>query len=91
MKDEEALEIVDKIINWMNSGEKMYLHCMGGHGRTGTIVSLLLFKLYKLDAYQSMEYCQKFHDSRGKTKNLKSPESSEQRNQLYRIAVFHEE
>eukprot|EP01080_Neovahlkampfia_damariscottae_P006210 gene6210-10216_t len=88
--DEEAMELVTKIINWLNNGEKIYLHCLGGHGRTGTIVSLLLFRLYKLDAYNAMEFCQKFHDSRGKTKNLKSPESSEQRNQLYRIAIIEE-
>jgi hypothetical protein len=90
MKDEAAMDLVTKIIGWLNSGETMYLHCMGGHGRTGTIVCLLLYQLYKIDGYTSMEFCQKFHDSRIKTKNFKSPESSEQRNQIYRIATIEE-
>jgi hypothetical protein len=29
-------------------GEKMYIHCWGGHGRTGTLVATMLGRLYGL-------------------------------------------
>lgn len=86
MDDEGVIKFVKDIITWIQQGDKIYLHCLGGHGRTGTIVSLLLAKLYDLDGYIAMEYCQAFHDTRENNREMKSPESSEQRNQVYRVA-----
>lgn len=84
--DNTIIKFVGDLISWINKGEKIYMHCLGGHGRTGTIVSLLLSKLYSLDGYLAMEYCQAMHDTREENRGIKSPESSEQRNQVYRLA-----
>jgi protein-tyrosine phosphatase len=67
------------------SNDVIYIHCIGGHGRTGTIVSLLLAKLYKLDAFAAMEVCQALHDTRQETNGRVSPESTVQRNQVHKL------
>lgn len=36
--------------------EVFYVHCWGGHGRTGTIVSLLLIALFRLDSMAALRY-----------------------------------
>jgi hypothetical protein len=44
--------------------EVMYIHCHGGHGRTGTIAALLLGRLYGLGASAALELYQHLHDTR---------------------------
>jgi len=39
-----AMELVQDIIN----GEVLYLHCWGGHGRTGTVVCIMLHLMYEV-------------------------------------------
>ena len=67
------------------AGEKLYIHCWGGHGRTGTIVSILLSILYKYDAQSTMHYCQFVHDLRKAYIQVPSPQTQTQRNQVCRI------
>ena len=40
----------------------LYVHCWGGHGRTGSVVCLLLHRLYGLDAASALFRCQFVHD-----------------------------
>lgn len=35
---------IDELTPRVERGETLYVHCRGGHGRTGTIVALLLCK-----------------------------------------------
>ena len=67
------------------SGEKLYIHCWGGHGRTGTIVSILLSILYNYDAPTAMQYCQFVHDLRKAYIQVSSPQTQLQRDQVTRI------
>jgi hypothetical protein len=47
------------------SGERVYIHCSGGHGRTGTFVALVLNILYPDLSIQDMfDYIQYSHDQR---------------------------
>jgi hypothetical protein len=47
------------------SGERVYIHCSGGHGRTGTFVALVLNILYPNLTIQDMfDYIQYSHDQR---------------------------
>ena len=39
-------------------GEKMYIHCWGGHGRTGTLVAIMLSRLYCLPYTTALRYTQ---------------------------------
>jgi protein-tyrosine phosphatase len=46
-------------------GSKIYLHCSGGHGRTGTVACVLLHMLYpELSNEQIFDYVQFSHDQR---------------------------
>lgn len=65
--------------------EVMYIHCWGGHGRTGTVVCLLLHLLYGLDADACLERCQILHDTRRIPIAVRSPQTQKQRDQVTRI------
>ena len=54
-------DIAKKILN----GKKIYIHCAGGHGRTGIISSLVLHILYpELTKIEILNYLQYCHDQR---------------------------
>jgi hypothetical protein len=54
-----------EIANMILSGERVYIHCSGGHGRTGTFVALVLNILYPDLTIQDMfDYIQYSHDQR---------------------------
>jgi protein-tyrosine phosphatase len=67
----------------------MFIHCRGGHGRTGVVAALLLGKIYNLPAYEALELVQRFHDNRKsvqkKGQQYSSPETHEQKGQVYKI------
>jgi len=57
-------ELVDQLLHRMKAGEVLYVHCRGGHGRTGTICSVLLGRLYSLPGPEAMARTQLYHDTR---------------------------
>lgn len=44
--EEGLLVRLTKILNEISNGRKVFIHCVGGHGRTGLIVACLLLCLY---------------------------------------------
>lgn len=56
--------LVDELLGRLQEEEVLYLHCRGGHGRTGTICSILLGKMYGLSADEAMARYQRCHDAR---------------------------
>mmetsp|Transcript_77942 Transcript_77942/g.156008 ORF Transcript_77942/g.156008 Transcript_77942/m.156008 type:complete len:541 (+) Transcript_77942:72-1694(+) len=66
-------------------GEVIYLHCWGGHGRTGSLVCIMLHLMYGLSAKGAMERCQFVHDLRRVPMQVSSPQKPSQRNQVRRI------
>ncbi|KAL9643148.1 hypothetical protein ABK040_001637 [Willaertia magna] len=83
--DKKVMEIINLLIQLVQSGEVLYIHCVGGHGRTGTLASILLGKLFNISADEALAWVQVFHDCRTVTNGRKSPESTLQRNQVYRL------
>jgi protein-tyrosine phosphatase len=83
--DDGVTKLALEIISLLNQGETIYIHCVGGHGRTGVMVSLILAKLFSLDSFTALEYCKKFHDMRTVTLGRDSPQTTEQRNQVHRL------
>jgi protein-tyrosine phosphatase len=87
--DEDVLELVEEIVQRFKKGENIFIHCRGGHGRTGVVAALLLGRLYGLSAYESLELVQKYHDTRidvqEKPGVYSSPETHEQRGQVYKL------
>jgi predicted NAD-dependent protein-ADP-ribosyltransferase YbiA (DUF1768 family) len=57
------IKIVD-IISSLPDGKKIYIHCKGGHGRSGIIVASLLIYLYSYDSEYALELTCKFHSER---------------------------
>ena len=55
---------VEQLLERLAAGEVLYIHCQGGHGRTGTISALLLGRLYKLSADDALLWYQRLHDMR---------------------------
>jgi protein-tyrosine phosphatase len=62
--DVKVRTLCENIVKKIYNGEKVYIHCKGGHGRTGTIAGIVLYMLYKLSIQQIFDYLQYSHDQR---------------------------
>merc|ERR1719482_1837663 len=62
--DELVAPFVLELLRRVAAGEVLYVHCRGGHGRTGTICSLLLGLLHNLDGPAALAAYQALHDLR---------------------------
>ena len=49
----------------VNENRVLYIHCFGGHGRTGLVVAILLQELLGMSKESAMELLQKSHEKRG--------------------------
>jgi hypothetical protein len=65
VNDNSMIEFCEKLSNMVLAGEHLYIHCAGGHGRTGTVVGIVLKMLYEwLTADDIFNYVQYSHDQR---------------------------
>lgn len=55
---------LSSIIYSLKSGELLYIHCKGGHGRSGVVVAILLSYMFKLSPEKALEYTTKYHSKR---------------------------
>ena len=69
----------------LRTGSRLYVHCWGGHGRTGTVVCILLHLIYNLSAFDALRRCQFVHDLRRVPIDVGSPQTPKQRAQVSRI------
>lgn len=83
--DNSILEFTNKIVDLLANGEKIYLHCWGGHGRAGTVYCILLHLIYGMNAEDALNYCQRVHDTRVSFISVASPQTLKQANQVRRI------
>lgn len=87
-KDEDILAFVDQAIHLLQSGERVYLHCWGGHGRAGTVNCLILCRVYGMSASDALDYCQFIHDCRASHIDVASPQTLVQATQVRRICDY---
>ena len=66
------------------------LFIRGGHGRTGTLVCIMLHLMYNLNATDAMAYCQRAHDLRQCPVEVGSPQTRSQCDQVRRIVAIME-
>lgn len=66
-------------------GERLYVHCWGGHGRTGTLIAVMLGRLWGIPYTNALRYTQAFHDSRVYPQGVRSPQTPVQRAQVRRL------
>jgi len=83
--DDRVLELARALVKNIAEGEIIYLHCWGGHGRTGTLVCIMLHLMYGYSDTQAMEYCQAVHDLRQCPVVVGSPQTQTQRDQVSRV------
>eukprot|EP00798_Chlamydomonas_sp_ICE-L_P017835 gene17835-24219_t len=83
--DSAMNRLAEDCIARVYNGENLYIHCWGGHGRTGTLVSVMLGRMYDLPYTAAIRYCQAFHDSRLYPQGVRSPQTPVQRAQVRRL------
>lgn len=72
------------IIKNLTDDKKVYIHCRGGHGRSGMVAACLLAIINKCSSHDAMNITSKCHSERlimtEKWRRLGSPQSKTQRN-----------
>lgn len=80
--DSAMSRLADDCCDRVLKGERLYIHCWGGHGRTGTLVAVMLGRLYSIPYTLALRYTQAFHDSRIYPQGVRSPQTPVQRAQV---------
>lgn len=83
--DSAMSRLADDCMERVLKGENLYIHCWGGHGRTGTLVATMLGRLYNLPYQTAIRHCQAYHDSRIYPQGVRSPQTPVQRAQVRRL------
>jgi len=83
-KDECVVALLEKMTELLKAGEKIYIHCWGGHGRTGTIIACLLGYLYPIEPDCALHLTSVYHQLRLSCRGA-SPQAPSQFDQVRRI------
>lgn len=82
---------VSRIIKNLKNN-KIYIHCRGGHGRAGLVVSCILSYLDGLTSYTALELTNKYHNNRKIMRDcwrkIGSPQTREQHNFVKKLCGF---
>lgn len=92
---EDAAELqglVFMLKDCISRGECVFVHCYGGHGRTGTVVIPLVAALYNVSSVEAREYvteCTRLHRrADGGRRNISMPETGDQRRMVAGVDPF---
>ena len=86
---ESVKDLIGQIQGILNESDrnKVYIHCWGGVGRTGTIVGCLLSHQHNYDFEETMNALKKAFSDCPKSAYRETPETREQRNFIARYAA----
>lgn len=77
-----------KIIDNLKIGEKIYIHCKGGHGRSGIVVACILCYYNNISVEESLRKTNKYHSERifmkEKWRKIGSPQGKKQKDFVYK-------
>jgi len=80
---------VARTIRSLKPGELVYIHCKGGHGRSGVVVASLLCYMFGLCPENALEHTTKYHSKRSvmreKWRKLGSPQTFPQKNFVHKF------
>lgn len=65
VEDQDMLALTNQLADLLRNGRRLYVHCYGGHGRTGTVLLHLLSAILGKDMQASMEVLRTAHEARG--------------------------
>jgi protein-tyrosine phosphatase len=85
-KDESLIQFIPQLAAIVKRpDEVVYVHCWGGHGRTGIVISLLLVELYDaIDEEEALRLTELYHSKRVEAR-LHSPQTTVQFEQVRRV------
>lgn len=79
-----------KIICNLPTETKMYIHCKGGHGRSGIVVATLLALYHKISGLDAIKMTTMYHNNRlvmrDKWRRIGSPQTHQQK--LFVLSLF---
>ena len=82
---------ISKTVRELQIGEKLYIHCKGGHGRSGIVVACILCYIFSLSPYESLQYTTQCHNNRKnmreRWRKIGSPQTYSQKKFVYKS--FH--
>lgn len=81
----------------LKTNEKIYIHCRGGHGRSGVVVSCLLCFMFDLSQREALDYTTLCHKNRtvmrDKWRKIGSPQTSMQKKFVFKffqpLKIYH--
>jgi protein-tyrosine phosphatase len=80
---------ISNIIKKLNQDERVYIHCRGGHGRSGLVVACILCYIFNLSPQDSLNYTTKCHshrkNMRDRWRKLGSPQNYNQKKFVYKF------
>jgi len=80
---------ISNIIKKLNQDERVYIHCRGGHGRSGLVVACILCYIFNLSPQESLNYTTKCHshrkNMRDRWRKLGSPQNYNQKKFVYKF------
>lgn len=79
------LALVHDVAHRLQKGEKVYMHCRGGHGRSGILVASLLCYLHNIQPSQAIQRATLYHSRRP---NLKAKWKDTSCPQMHRQQKF---
>ena len=86
--DADVVAMVLELRRRLRSGERLYIHCHSGHGRTGMIAIPLIASLFNIPAEKAMEFVQEAHDigrNHGEDTGWALPETNPQQQLVRRV------
>lgn len=80
---------ISDIIRGLKDGELIYIHCKGGHGRSGIVVASLLCYMFEMSPTEALEHTTKSHNKRSvmreKWRKLGSPQTYHQKSFIHKF------
>lgn len=80
---------ISNIINSLKNNQLIYIHCKGGHGRSGIVVASLLSYTYNISPTKSIEQTSFFHNNRlimkERWRKIGSPQTNKQKKFVYKL------
>ena len=80
---------VTDLIRNLENGDLIYIHCKGGHGRSGVVVASILCHYYGMTSDEALKHTTKSHSSRSimreRWRELGSPQTYYQKNFVHKF------
>ena len=83
-KDEDLFQLVENVHQLVQDGKFAYVHCHGGHGRSGTFAACFLMRYYGYDSEKAIQENRSMHSTREHHPKKPTPQGAKQYAQIRR-------